>query len=121
MPSLRRVVAVLLPVLVAACEFRPFEIDSSRRASRSAAALQVSTEPLGPFGHNPNPRPIAVCYSSQFNTREEVVQRARELCPNEGAIGFFEEDAFFNGCSLFQPFRVTFICTPGPAPASPYN
>lgn len=121
MPILRRVVAVLLLVLVAACESRPFEIDSSRRAWRSAAAFQVSTEPLGPFDYNPNPRPIAICYSSQFNSQEEVVQRARELCPNGGAIRFFEEDAFFNECSLFQPFRVTFICTPGPAPASPYN
>lgn len=117
----RKTGILLLLCVLAACSSRPFEVDGSGRANRLAAQGSITEETLKAYEHDPNPRAVALCYSSQLNTQQEVLERARDLCPNGGAISFFEEDAFFNQCSLFQPFRVTFICTPGPAPKSPYN
>jgi hypothetical protein len=76
---------------------------------------------LGPFDYDPRPRRIALCYSSQLNTPAQVIARARELCPQHGKIALEGQDVFLNDCSLFQPYRVTFRCTPGPAPEAKYK
>ncbi|MGF1610718.1 MAG: hypothetical protein ACFCUQ_15050 [Kiloniellales bacterium] len=111
-----------LSLFAAGCSPRPFVVDPPRAAkdATGAAARAVRAE-LGPHDYDPSPLPLSLCYSSQFNTREQVVARARELCPNNGEIRYYDEDALLNDCSLFQPVRVTFICSPGPPPPSPYN
>lgn len=138
-----------LAVLLAACSPRPFVVQPpedvaeglSERAEAARAPAPGTVElgspapgtpdpgaptarppaALGPHDYDPNPRPLSFCYSSQMNTPEEVMARARELCPNNGRLQFQEEDFLFNGCALLQPYRVTFICTPGPRPDSPYD
>jgi len=114
----RLVFLLALGVLIAGCSPRPFVVDPPLAVHSAKSATKVV---LGPHDYDPRPRPIALCYSSQLNSKEQVMVRARELCPNGGQLRFYDEDALFNDCSLFQPYRVTFICTPGPAPPSPYD
>ena len=77
--------------------------------------------PLGPFDYDPRPRAIALCYGSWLNNPEEVMAAAQELCPNEGRLERVHEDFFWNTCALFQPVRVSFVCTPGPPEPSKYQ
>lgn len=107
-------------LLIAGCTTRPFEVEQPRDAW-TAVEPYASAEERGPHDYNPDPRPVSLCYSTQINTQQEVMERARSLCPNNGKLVFFGEDAFVNGCALFQPNRVTFLCTPGPQPPSPYE
>ncbi|MCG8358150.1 MAG: hypothetical protein MI920_21500 [Kiloniellales bacterium] len=129
--SFARVLSLLaLAAGLTACTTRPFEVPPDRdayklleRAAEAKARARPRGErpkPVGPHDYDDSPRPIALCYSSQLNTPEEVRDRVRELCPNDGQVVYFNEDAFLNQCSIFQPNRVTFICTPGPQPPSPY-
>ena len=115
-PALWLAVAALL---LAGCSPRPFEVEPPRDVAE-VIPVDPKAAKLGPHDYDPRPRPISLCYSSQLNTREQVVERARSLCPNGGGVRFFDEDALLNQCGLFQPVRVTFICTPGPQPPSPY-
>lgn len=120
-PTVLLFLTLLAPVLLAGCSPRPFVVNPPMSAKEATAAANEEQPVPGPHDYDPRPRPISLCYSSQFNTREQVVARARELCPNNGPIRIFDEDAVFNDCSLFQPVRVTFICTPGAPPPSPYD
>ena len=114
-----RCAALVLLLAVAGCANRPFAVDPPEAAW--PVPNGVDQAPRAAYEYNPDPRPISLCYSSQLNTPQEVIERARALCPNQGRIRFHSEDAVFNGCALFQPYRVTFICTPGQPPPSPYN
>lgn len=113
-----------LAVLLAACSPRPFAIqppEDAREGLPVQADAQEAAQALRPHDYDPNPRPISFCYSSQMNTPEEVMARAKEFCPNNGTLQFKDEDFLFNGCALLQPYRVTFICTPGARPDTPYD
>ena len=119
--ALHRAIGIAALAILAGCSARPFEIEDPDEAIRFVAPYRAGVDELGPHDYDPTPRPISLCYSTQLNTLEEVVARARSLCPNNGALRFFAEDALVNGCGLLQPNRVTFICTPGPQPPSPYE
>jgi len=110
-----------LALFLAACASRPFVVSPPPAATASLDIDREARKRRGPHEYDPDPRPIALCFSSQLNTQEEVIERARELCPNGGAIAYFGQDALFNDCALFQPNRITFICTPGPPPPSRFN
>ena len=112
---------LLLAIVLAGCSARPYEIETPEEANKAVKPYRAQAVGRGIFEYDPDPRPLSLCYSSQLNTREEVTERAQSLCPNSGKLQFFTEDAFFNGCGLLQPNRVTFICTPGPQPPSPYE
>ena len=107
--------------MLAGCESRPFEVESPGGAQAAVKPYKANTEDLGPFDYDPSPRPISLCYSTQINTQREIMERAQSLCPNNGTLVYYGEDSFINGCALFQPNRVTFLCTPGPQPPSPYE
>jgi len=129
-------VALLLGLLAGAgCASEPFVVQPPA-AKPGDTAIDVPGRPRvgdsfpeppggsggrGPFDYDPRPRRIALCYSSQLNTPAQVLQRARELCPQNGQITLEGQDVFLNDCSLFQPHRVTFRCAPGPAPESQYK
>ena len=124
-----RVILLLVSAaVISACTTRPFEVPPPRDAYKQLEKISKAEvrarrgEPAkrGPHDYNDSPRPIAVCYSSQLNTPDEVRDRVQELCPNGGSFVYFDEDTFLNHCSIFQPNRVTFICKPGPPPPSPY-
>jgi len=110
-----------LALSLAACASRPFVVSPPPAATASLGIDVEARKARGPHDYDPDPRPISLCFSSQLNTQEEVVERARELCPNDGAIRYFGQDALFNDCALFQPNRITFICSPGPPPPSRFN
>ena len=117
----RALVALAALGPLAACSARPFVVDNPDEALAFVRPYSTASEERGPHDYDPDPRPISLCYSTQLNTLEEVMVRARSLCPNNGRLQFFAEDALVNGCGLLQPNRVTLICTPGPRPASPYE
>ncbi len=117
---LRHIACVALLLLLGACSARPFEVEHPRSVVAAVSANQPQIPELGPHDYDPSPRPISLCYSAQWNTQKEVIERAESLCPNDGAIEYYAEDFFLNRCGLLQPVRVTFICTPGPPPPSPY-
>ena len=57
------------------------------------------------------PRGLSLCYSEAFNTPQEVLAEARLLCQN-GEVTFYDTDVLWTPCSLLQPSRASFICTP---------
>ena len=117
----RLAISLTLVALLTACSSRPFVVQPPEDVGDNLSAQPATEEPVSVHDYDPNPRPLSFCYSSQMNTPEEVMARAREQCPNNGTLQFAEEDFLFNGCALFQPYRVTFICTPGPRPDTPYD
>jgi len=116
----RRLLAVLLLAGLAACA-EPFEVPPSPEARWSMPPAPPLPAPLGPFDYDPSPRAIALCYGNLLNNPEEVMAAAQELCPNEGRLQRVHEDFFWNTCALFQPVRVSFVCTPGPPPPPKYQ
>ncbi len=61
----------------------------------------------------PRKRAVSLCYSRAFNTPEELMSEAGLIC-GSGQAKFLESDIFWTPCSLQQPTRATFICTPAP-------
>ena len=117
----RALLFAVMAAALAACSSRPFVVDPPSEAMKAVEPYLSDASERGPFDYNPDPRPIALCYSTQLNTLDEVMERARTLCPNDGRLVYFSEDSIVNGCALLQPHRVTFLCTPGPQPPSPYE
>ncbi len=113
--------ALALSLALAGCSTAPFQITPSDDAVRMVPAVPALAGVLGPFDYDPRPRAVALCYGSFFNRPQEVVARAGELCPYGGEVERVDEDFFWNGCALVQPQRASFVCTPGPAPASRYR
>ena len=109
---------LFLTLLLAACGNRPFQVAPSGDASEALPPAAKERIVLGPFDFDPRPRAYGVCYGSLFNKPQQVMGVAQDLCPNEGRIERVDEDAFWNGCGLFQPIRASFICFPGPEPAA---
>jgi hypothetical protein len=116
----RALLAALLLGGLAACA-QPFEVPPPREAMRAVPPGPAPPGPLGPFDYDPRPRAIALCYGNLVNDPEEVMQKAQELCPNNGRLERVAEDAFWNTCALLQPVRVSFVCFPGPAGPSEYR
>ena len=132
-----------LLLLFSACSTEPFQVYSAPRdqsipldpSDPRVGALRVAppvkmrgTEPvvgkplgLGLFDYDDRPLKYGLCYSSQLNTPAQLVAQAQALCPQDGKVTLIEQDFFLNGCSLFQPHRATFLCTPGPAPEPKYK
>ena len=117
-----RLAVLSVCLLLGACSARPFVVEQPSEAwALLQAERPTAVAERDVYEYNPDPRPISLCYSSQLNNQREVMDRARSLCPYNGRLVFHSEDSLVNGCSLLQPNRVTFICTPGPQPPSPYE
>jgi hypothetical protein len=57
------------------------------------------------------PYALGICYSSAGNDLSEVEAEALYLCDG-GVVVKVDEDAFWNGCSLTQPERISYVCYP---------
>ena len=57
---------------------------------------------------------VAVCYNEAFNAPKDVLYEARLLCEG-GTVTYYDSDVLWTPCSLLQPSRASFICTPGQA------
>ena len=56
-------------------------------------------------------RGLAFCYNQAFNSPKELMDEARLLCA-DGKVTFYDTDILWTPCSLLQPSRATFLCTP---------
>ena len=107
------VLAGLVLAALAACSTEPFGVAPPRSLAR---ALAREAELAGDTG-KVTPWPFGLCYGGALNSQEEVMARAREICP-KGQIESKGEDTFWNGCALFQPRRAIFLCYPPALPGS---
>ena len=57
------------------------------------------------------PQRFAFCYAKPFNDEVEVRALAEERCGG-GQLIVEDRDAFWNGCGLLQPMRITYACHP---------
>ncbi|MGF1592189.1 MAG: hypothetical protein ACFCUW_02855 [Kiloniellaceae bacterium] len=99
------VAAVCAAAVVAGCSMAPFQVDGSETAVSTASAGAGDLLP------RLRPRAIGVCYSPSFNDPADIEAEAAYLCAG-GRLERLDEDAFWNGCSLSQPHRVSYVCYP---------
>ncbi len=109
----RRVLSLLLAGLLApalaACSGEPYPIETSVNPPWSPGAHQALPQvdpPLSARAHR-----IAVCYGTHVNKEDEVLARAEDFCEG-GRLLLEDQDVFWNGCSILQPVRATYICDP---------
>lgn len=56
---------------------------------------------------------VAVCYSGQVSTPEQVAAAAAALCKEpDMPVAHWRDDLVFNGCPLFKKRRAVFACKP---------
>lgn len=96
---------VFLAAVLAGCSTAPFRTQGSKDA---AAAAKAQGQDMLP---RLRPRPLGICYSSAVNDLAEVEAEALYLCDG-GVVEKVDEDAFWNGCSLSQPERISYLCFP---------
>jgi hypothetical protein len=111
------ILAAALGLTLAACTGRPFEVAPAEAVQSSLdAELPPSEEgdEEAAAEDETRPRVISLCYGAGLNSDEEVLEEARYLCRDGTVEPRGEEDFFWNGCALFQPFRASFICTSAP-------
>jgi hypothetical protein len=96
---------LLLAVALAGCSATPFRVEGSEASVEAAAAQgQFMLPRLKPYA-------LGICYSSAGNDLSEVEAEALYLCDG-GVVVKVDEDAFWNGCSLTQPERISYVCYP---------
>ena len=69
-------------------------------------SLPALEPPLSPRAHR-----IAICYGTSVNSEDDVLALAEKSCGG-GRLVLEHQNAFWNGCSVLQPTRVTYICDP---------
>ncbi len=95
--------------LLAGCSTDPYEIQPNTNPPWElfrTRGLPVLDPPLSQRAHR-----IALCYGTAVNTEADIVARAEELCGG-GRLVLEDQNTFWNGCSVLQPKRVTYICDP---------
>ena len=104
-PRLGLTLLVLAAAALTGCSTAPFGVVGSRAA---VAAAQAEGQGMVP---RLRPRAIGVCYSSAVNEPAAIEAEALYLCDG-GRVVQQDEDVFWNGCSLTQPRRISYICYP---------
>lgn len=105
-PAFRLIVVFAAAATLAGCSMAPFQVEGSDAALASAA--QQAGDKLPRL----QPHAYGVCYSSAFNDPEDVEAEAVYLCEGGRLERVGEEDFFWNGCSLTQPHRISYVCHP---------
>ena len=111
------ILGALAGLLVGACSTDPYQIETTTDPPwelLDETALPVLDPPLSDRAHR-----VSLCYGAAVNEEAEVLARAEEICDGGRLIVEGEND-FWNGCSVLQPTRVTYICDP-PAEAAAEN
>lgn len=99
-------IIALAVLLAAGCSPIPYRV-----AAPKPLLHQIKLEKKA--GTLPPRRAISLCYSRRINTPEALMSEAKLIC-GSGQVKFLESDIFWTPCSLQQPARATFICTPAP-------
>jgi hypothetical protein len=98
-------VALGAAAVLAGCSMSPFQVEGSE------AAVTAARAGAGDLLPRLRPRAIGVCHSPSLNDPAEIEAEAAYLCEG-GRLERLDEDAFWNGCSLSQPHRVSYVCYP---------
>ena len=101
-----------LAVALAGCgSTAPYSTAPAKSVQRALGLLdEDAAEP-----RRNGPVALAFCYNNQVNSPEELLVEARLSCP-KGDLAYYGSDILWTPCSLFQPSRATFVCTPKPSP-----
>lgn len=110
----RRTVPVVLAagafaLWLGGCSTAPYEIEPKTNPPWElfrSRNLPVLDPPLSARAHR-----IAICYGTSVNSEQDVLARAEEICGG-GRLVLDGQNAFWNGCSVLQPTRATYICDP---------
>lgn len=89
-----------LTFVLGACGTAPY-VDSRREAGQR--------EPVGPS----TPDLVAICYSSQSATPEEIYKLAESECAKTGRVPQLADQVDWS-CTLFTPTRIFYRCTAKP-------
>lgn len=108
--------SVAIVFAVSACSTEPFQVRAPKDLEIAELSESEAAIARGRFDFDPTPWAFGLCYSGMVNNPEDLVEKAREVCPH-GHIESRDEDLFWNDCALFQPRRATFVCYPEPEPA----
>ncbi len=103
-----------IALLLGGCSTEPYQIEPKTNPPWELLRtrdLPVLDPPLSDRAHR-----IALCYGTSVNSEEAILARAEEICGG-GRLVMEDQNTFWNGCSVLQPTRVTYICDP-PAEAA---
>ncbi len=90
-----------LALLLGSCGTAPY-VDSRREAGQR--------EPVG----TSTPDTVAICYSSQNATPEQLYKLAESECAKTGRVPELAHQAEWS-CTVFAPTRIFYHCVAGPA------
>ena len=100
----------LAALVLAGCESIPYDVAAPKSVQRQ---LERELLDQSETAASPHRRAISLCYSRSLDTPEELKAEAQLICAN-GEVEFLGSDTFWTPCSLAQPARATFVCTPAP-------
>jgi hypothetical protein len=94
--------------LLAGCSTPPYQtaIPKSIQREFQDRSIQAAAPENAPR------RAVAFCYSEMLNTPQDLMDEARLAC-GTGNVVVHDTDVLWTPCSLLQPRRATFYCTPG--------
>ena len=103
--------------LLAACSSAPYQIEAETDPPWELLDAPVALNldpPLSERAYR-----INLCYGNSVNDEAEILALAEEICDG-GRLVLEDQNDVWNGCSVLQPTRVTYICDP-PAEAAAGN
>lgn len=100
-------VGMLAALAGTACSLLPYPTATPKALQRELKAY-VNEDAQGQAGA---PVGLSFCHNKAFNSPKEVMDEAKLLCQN-GKVTFYDTDTLWTPCSLLQPTRATFLCTP---------
>jgi hypothetical protein len=107
--AVRWLAAGALALFFAGCSTAPYRIepvtDPPWEFGRGLE-LPALEPPLSPRAHR-----ISICYGTAVNSEQAVLALAEKTCGG-GRLVLEHQNAFWNGCSVLQPTRITYICDP---------
>ncbi len=98
-----------LAALLLGCSTEPYQIETTTNPPwemMSEQELPAFDPPLSDRAHR-----ISLCYGTSVNSEADILAWAEEICGG-GRLVLEDQNAFWNGCSVLQPTRVTYICDP---------
>lgn len=108
-PAAAGLAAVALALSFAGCSTEPYRIEPTTDPPweiERGLGLPKLQPPL-----SSQARRISLCYGTAVNSEEDVLALAEEVC-GDGRLVLEHQNAFWNGCSMLQPTRATYICDP---------
>lgn len=114
-PAIGWLVACGLAVLLGGCSTAPYQIEPITDPpweTKGELGLPELDPPMSARAHR-----ISLCYGTSVNSEADVLAWAEEICGG-GRLVLENQNTFWNGCSILQPTRVTYICDPSEATAA---